>query len=86
MADSTKSAPALFSTFVMGMASAALIEMGVVKDPQNSSATPNRAAARQHIDFLAMIQEKTRGNLSPEEKELLDRALQDLRLQFARLK
>lgn len=78
--------PALFSTFIMGMASAALIEMGAVPDPTDKKTRVNKEAAKQHLDFLTMIQEKTKGNLTMEEKELLERALVDLKLQFARLK
>lgn len=73
-----------FSTFVIGMASAALIEMGAIEDPIQKKKRSNKEAARQHIDMLCMLQEKTRGNLTSDEKELLDRALTDLKLQFAK--
>ena len=73
-----------FSTFVMGLASASLIEMGVIEDPGTKQKRVNKTAAQQHIELLRMLQEKTRGNLSSDEKELLDRVLTDLKLQFAR--
>jgi hypothetical protein len=76
--------PALFSTFIMGLASAALIELGVVEDPQTKQKRFRQDQARSHIDLLAMLQEKTVGNLTAEEKELLERVLVDLRLQFAK--
>jgi hypothetical protein len=75
---------ALFSTFVMGLASATLIELGLIEDPLTKTKRVNKEAARQHIDILAMLQDKTRGNLSSDEKDLLERALTDLRLQFAK--
>lgn len=78
-------APALFSNFIMGLASATLIELGVVEDPTSKTKRVRKDQARQHIDLLEMLREKTRGNLSPEESGLLDRALTDLKLQFARV-
>ena len=74
-----------FSTFVMGLASAALIEMGVIEDPQSKKRRSNKDMAHQHIELLKMLQEKTRGNLNPDEKDLLDHVLTDLKLQFAKL-
>jgi hypothetical protein len=82
--DETTRAPALFSTFVMGLASAALIELGIVEDPQSKQKRFRKDQARSHIDLLAMLQEKTVGNLTTEEKELIERVLVDLRLQFAK--
>jgi len=76
--------PALFPTFVMGLSSAALIEMGVIENPQTKKKTKNKEAAQSHIELLIMLQEKTRGNLSPEEKQLLDQVITDLKLQFAK--
>lgn len=76
--------PALFATFVMSLASAALIEMGVVEDPTTKKKRKNVEAARTHIDILAMFADKTRGNLSGEEKDMLEKVLTDLKLQFAK--
>jgi hypothetical protein len=77
-------APALFSTFVMGLASATLIELGLVEDPITKKKRVQKDVAKQHIALLEMLREKTRGNLSAEEQTLLDRAVTDLKLQFAR--
>jgi hypothetical protein len=74
---------ALFSTFIMSLASAACVEMGLVEDPTTRAKRLNLAAARSHIELLAMLSEKTKGNLDPTEKELLQRIVTDLRLQFA---
>ena len=78
------SAPALFSTFVMGLASATLIELGVIDDPITKTKRVQKGVARQHIEILEMLREKTRGNLEPQEKELLEKALQDLKFQYAK--
>ena len=83
MSDETnQKSPALFSTFIMGLASAAMIEMGLIEDPIKKETRKNFPAAKQHIDILEMISVKTQGNLEDEEKSLLDRVLTDLRLQY----
>lgn len=74
----------MFSNFVMGLASAALIELGVVEDPITRKKRVQREMAKQHIEILSMLEEKTRGNLSADEKELLERALRDVRMAFAK--
>lgn len=77
--------PALFSTFVMGLASASMIEMGLIEDPMSKTKRQELQVAQHYIDILGMLQKKTVGNLSDDEKQLLDRLLSDLRLQFVRL-
>jgi hypothetical protein len=68
----------------MGLASAAMIEMGLVEDPQTKQKKKNPNLAKQHIDLLIVLEEKTRGNLSDEEKNLLTSVIQDLRLNFVK--
>jgi len=75
---------ALFSTLLMGLASAAMIELGLIEDPSSKQKRSQPAVAKQHIDILVMLKEKTRGNLSPEEVQLVERLLTDLRLQYAK--
>jgi len=77
--------PGLFSTLVMGLSSAALIELGVVVDPANNEKRVNKDSARQHIEILSMLQKKTAGNLDDNEKALLERAIVDLKMQFAKI-
>ncbi len=74
----------MFSNFVMGLASATLIELGVIDDPITKKRRVQREMAKQHIDILTMLQEKTKGILSDDERDLLTRVLNDLRLAFAR--
>ncbi len=76
---------ALFSSFLMGLASATLIEMGIIEDPALNKKRKDKSAAAQHIDMLCVLREKTRGNLDPHEKDLLDRAISDLQLEFAKV-
>ncbi len=79
MADS-KATPIDFSTFVLSLASSVMLHLGKVPDPSGGNAKPNLALARQSIDMLAMLQEKTRGNLNDEEEQLMIRLLHDVRM------
>jgi hypothetical protein len=71
-----------FSTFVLSLASSAMLHLGKVPDPTGQSMVPTLAMARQSIDMLAMLKDKTRGNLTIEESALLDRVLHDARIAF----
>lgn len=71
-----------FSTFVVSLASSALIHLGIAPDPMSGQTTKDLPLAKQTIDMLGMLQEKTRGNLSEEEGHLLDSMLYDLRMRY----
>ncbi|MDP1824783.1 MAG: DUF1844 domain-containing protein [Archangium sp.] len=71
-----------FSAFVLGLASSALIHLGVHQNPETGVITVDLTLARQSIDVLALLREKTRGNLSAEEEQLFSSVLSDLRLRF----
>ncbi|ATB41437.1 DUF1844 domain-containing protein [Cystobacter fuscus] len=75
-------APITFSTFLIGLASSALIHLGEAPNPETGKAERDLVLARQSLDLLGMLQEKTRGNLTGEEKQLFDNLLADLRLRF----
>ncbi|MET0405356.1 MAG: DUF1844 domain-containing protein [Cystobacter sp.] len=75
-------APITFSTFLLGLASSALIHLGVAPNPETGKAERDLVLARQSLDLLGMLQEKTRGNLTAEEKQLFENLLADLRLRF----
>lgn len=73
-----------FSTFVLSLGTSALYHLALVDDPE-SGASPvgkNLPLARQAIDTLAMIEDKTRGNLEPDEEKLLASVLYELRVKF----
>lgn len=74
-----------FSTFVYSISSSALIGLGVVPHPETKKHQVDLELARSQIDILGMLSEKTRGNLSSEEQELLVRLLHDLRLRFVEI-
>jgi hypothetical protein len=71
-----------FSTFFVSMSTSALVHMGLVKDPHTGQPAKNLPLAKQEIDILSMLEQKTKGNLSKEEKRLMDEALYDLRVRF----
>jgi hypothetical protein len=71
-----------FSTFVLGLSTQALAHLGEIPDPVSRQVQVDLPAASQLIDILAMLESKTRGNLDPEEVQLLRGILYDLRLRF----
>ena len=71
-----------FSTFVFSLSSSVLIHLGLAPDPLSGEQKQELGLAKQTIDILGMIQEKTQGNLTEEEKMLMDGILYDLRLRY----
>lgn len=71
-----------FSGFVLGLGTQALMLLGELPDPQGRLARPEPAAARQLIDILGLLKEKTRGNLSQDEEKILEQLLFDLRMRY----
>ena len=73
-----------FSTFVLSLAASALLHMGLVPNAEGKPQTPDLAMARQTIDTLEMLLEKTRGNLDGDEERLLQSVLYEVRMSFVR--
>ncbi len=82
MTDAPHPGPVDFGTFVLSLGSSALVHLGEIQHPETSEAKENLSLARQTIDLLAMLEEKTKGNLTPEETRFLRDLLADLRLKF----
>jgi len=74
--------PANFETLISTLATQALFAMGAIADPRTGQPTQNLPLARHHIDMLGVIEEKTEGNLSEEEKNLLAGTLYELRSRY----
>lgn len=75
--------PALdFATFVLSLNHSALVHLGIAPDPTSDQRAQNLQLAKQTIDLLGMLHEKTRGNLSGDEERILDHALYELRLSY----
>lgn len=72
-----------FTAFVVSLASSAAIHFGDLPDPNTGQlAEVNLDGAAQMIDILALLEEKTRGNLTAEERQVLEQVLYELRLRF----
>jgi hypothetical protein len=82
----SKSLPEIdFGTFVMSLASSALVHLGELSAP-GEPADRNLPLAKQTVDILGMLAEKTRGNLSSDEENLVQHLLYDLRLKYVEAK
>jgi hypothetical protein len=71
-----------FGMFVMSLASSVLVHLGEIEHPDSRAREPNLPLAKQTVDLLGMLREKTRGNLTQEEAQLLDNLLYDLRMKY----
>ena len=72
-----------FTAFVVSLASSAAIHFGDLADPMTGEpAAVNLEGAAQMIEILALMEEKTRGNLTIEERQVLEQVLYELRLRF----
>ena len=75
-----------FVAFVLSLAHTAAVHFGDVPDPvSGAKIEANLPAAQQMIDILALMEEKTRGNLTAEERQLLEQVLFELRLRFVEI-
>jgi len=73
-----------FSTFIFSLSSSALLHFGEIPDPSSGNKKKNLAMAKHTIDILAMLDEKTRGNLSRDEEQLFKNILYDLRMRYVK--
>ena len=72
-----------FTAFVLSLASTAAVHFGDLPDPiSGETSEPNLEGATQMIDILALLEVKTKGNLTPDEEQLLEAILYELRLRF----
>ncbi len=74
--------PLDFTTFVLSLSTSVLMHLGVIPSPGGSPSEPSLPLARQTIDLIALLQEKTQGNLTGEEERILQQVLFDLRMQY----
>jgi hypothetical protein len=71
-----------FAAFVISLSTQALAHLGEIPDPVQGTVRVELNAARQMIDILVILRDKTKGNLDSAEKALLDSALYDLRMKY----
>jgi len=77
--------PASFASFMMSIASNAASSLGMMEHPVTGKREVDLELGKHWIDVLGMLQEKTRGNLLPQEQQILEGLLADLRMQYVSL-
>ena len=83
MPDQPEGSALTFMGFVLSLASTAAIHFGDIPDPiTGQRAEVNLDGAAQMIEILALLDQKTRGNLTAEERQILEQVLYELRLRF----
>jgi hypothetical protein len=77
--------PASFASFMMSIASNAAASLGMMEHPATGKREVDLELGKHWIDVLGMLQQKTRGNLLPQEQQILEGLLSDLRMQYVSL-
>ncbi|MEZ6086740.1 MAG: DUF1844 domain-containing protein [Pirellulaceae bacterium] len=78
--------PASLEMLVSMLASQTLISLGQIPNPMSGKPEPNKAYARHYIDTIAMLEEKTKGNVTAEEQQLFSQTLHQLRMLFVSIR
>jgi uncharacterized protein DUF1844 len=76
----------MFNEFLMGIASSAFIYLGLVEHPATGRRQVDMTAAKESIDMLLMLREKTQGNLTRGEEKFFDDLLSDLKMQYVTMR
>ena len=71
-----------FSSFILSLSSSVLLHLGEIADPVSGEKRKNMDLAKQSIDIISMLQDKTKGNISQDEGKLIEQMLFDLRMRF----
>ncbi len=74
-----------FATFILSLSHSALMHLGEAPNPETGKVEQNLPLARQTIDLIGMLEEKTKGNLAGDEERLVGQILFDLRMRFVEL-
>jgi len=86
--DSTEQATSLpeitFINFLLSLSTSAFIQLGEVEDPITQQTDKNLPLAKQTIDLIEMLREKTKGNLTSEEEKLMEHLLYDLKMRYVK--
>ena len=75
-----------FATFIFSLNHSVLVHLGVMEDPITGKKEKNLPLAKQTIDILGMLEEKTKGNLTNDEEKMLKNMLYDLRMIYIKEK
>jgi len=71
-----------FATFILSLSHSALMHLGEAPHPETNRVEANLPLAKQNIDLLGLLEEKTKGNLTGDEERLLAQVLFDLRMRY----
>ena len=74
--------PIDFSTFVLSLATSVQVHLGAIPNPTSGRSEQNLQLARETIDLLSILKEKTKGNLTTDEERLFEHVLYDLRMMY----
>jgi hypothetical protein len=75
-----------FATFIFSLVSSVMVHLGEWADPTTGERKENYDLAKQTIDIIGMLREKTKGNLGEEEQQMIDSVLYDLRMRYVKSK
>jgi hypothetical protein len=73
-----------FTSFIFSLSTSALIQLGEIEDPFTKELIKNLPLAKQTIDLIEMLKQKTKGNLTPEEERVVEFILYDLRMKYVK--
>ena len=73
-----------FNSFIFSLSTSVLIQLGEIEDPFAQKLVKNLPLAKQTIDLIGMLGEKTKGNLTPDEEKVLEYVLYDLRMRYVK--
>ena len=77
--------PMTFQTLVFSLSTTAMLQLGILPHPESNAQRKDLPAAKQTIDILEILQEKTKGNLTSEESQLLEASLYDLKMTYLKM-
>jgi len=75
-----------FTHLILSFSTSALIQLGEIQDPVTQQLAKNIPLAKQTIDLIGMLKEKTKGNLNSDEEKILENILYDLRMRYVKAK
>lgn len=73
-----------FVSFIFSLSTSALIQLGEIEDPFTEKKSKNLPGAKQTIDLIGMLREKTKGNLTSDEDKFIEQVLFDLRMRYVK--
>lgn len=76
--------PIDFASFIISLSTSVLIYLGEIPDPLSNEKKEDFISAKQTIDLISLLKEKTKGNLTQQEEEFMENILYDLKMRFVK--